>query len=144
YELFTGLEFRRVLFRSIQYLRHSLPREHDTLSTLGEELERTRAYLEILKIRMGARLAMQVEVPDELKPVAVPSMMLQTLVENAIKHGLEPKPGGGTVWIMARRLDDQVTVTVADDGCGFGNGNSAGTGIGLRNLRERLRLTYGD
>jgi len=128
----------------IQYLRHSLPREHDTLSTLGEELERTRAYLEILKIRMGARLAMQVQVPDELKPVAVPSMMLQTLVENAIKHGLEPKPGGGTVWIMARRLDDQVTVTVADDGCGFGNGNSAGTGIGLKNLRERLRLTYGD
>src|SRR5690606_1738927 len=76
--------------------------------------------------------------------VAVPSMMLQTLVENAIKHGLEPKPGGGTVWIMARRLDDQVNITVADDGCGFGNADSAGTGIGLKNLRERLRLTYGD
>ncbi len=128
----------------IQYLRHSLPREHDTLATLGEELERTRAYLEILKIRMGARLALQVEVPDALKAVTLPSMMLQTLVENAIKHGLEPKPGGGTVWIMARRLDDQVTVTVADDGCGFGNGDSAGTGIGLKNVRERLRLTYGE
>jgi Putative regulator of cell autolysis len=134
----------QMLGHLIQYLRHSLPREHDTLSSLGEELERTRAYLEILRIRMGARLALQVEVPDALKGVAVPSMMLQTLVENAIKHGLEPKPGGGTVWIMARRLDDQVNITVADDGCGFGNADSAGTGIGLKNLRERLRLTYGD
>lgn len=134
----------QMLGHLIQYLRHSLPREHDTRSTLGEELERTRAYLEILKIRMGARLELRVEVPDALKAVTLPSMMLQTLVENAIKHGLEPKPGGGTVWIMARRLDDQVTVTVADDGCGFGAGDSAGTGIGLKNLRERLRLTYSD
>lgn len=134
----------QMLGHLIQYLRHSLPREHDALSTLGEELERTRAYLEILKIRMGTRLQLQVEVPDALKRVTLPSMMLQTLVENAIKHGLEPKPGGGTVWVMARRLDDQVTVTVADDGCGFGNGDSAGTGIGLKNVRERLRLTYGE
>ncbi len=134
----------QMLGHLIQYLRHSLPREHDTLSTLGEELERTRAYLEILRIRMGARLQLQVEVPDALKQVPLPSMMLQTLVENAIKHGLEPKPGGGTVWILARRADDQVAITVADDGCGFGNGASAGTGIGLKNLRERLRLTYGD
>ncbi len=127
----------------IQYLRRSLPREHDALSTLGEELERTRAYLEILKIRMGARLELQVEVPDALKALQLPSMMLQTLVENAIKHGLEPKPGGGTVWILARRFDDHATVTVADDGQGFG-GATGGTGIGLKNLRERLRLTWGE
>ena len=125
----------------IQYLRRSLPREHDTLSTLGEELERTRAYLEILKIRMGARLELKVEVPESLKALQLPSMMLQTLVENAIKHGLEPKPGGGTVWILARRFEDHATVTVADDGQGFGSA-TAGTGIGLKNLRERLRLTY--
>ncbi len=69
-------------------------------------------------------------------------MMLQTLVENAIKHGLEPKPGGGTVWILARRLDEhQATLTVADDGQGF-NTHSHGTGIGLKNLRERLQLIY--
>ena len=125
----------------IQYLCRSLPREHDTLSTLGEELERTRAYLEILKIRMGARLELKVEVPESLKALQLPSMMLQTLVENAIKHGLEPKPGGGTVWILARRFEDHATVTVADDGQGFGSA-TAGTGIGLKNLRERLRLTY--
>src|SRR5690606_4285094 len=96
----------QMLGHLIQYLRHSLPREHDALSALSEELERTRAYLELLRIRMGARLQLQVEVPDALKQVPLPSMMLQTLVENAIKHGLEPKPGGGTVWILARRADE--------------------------------------
>jgi len=126
----------------ITYLRHSLPRTEDSPSTLGEELERARAYLEILKIRMGPRLALQVQVPEELKQVPFPTMMLQTLVENAIKHGLEPKSGGGTVWIIARRIEDAVAVTVADDGEGF-NAGSSGTGIGLRNLRERLRLAYG-
>ena len=126
----------------ITYLRHSLPRTEDSPSTLGEELERARAYLDILKIRMGTRLALQVQVADELKPVPFPTMMLQTLVENAIKHGLEPKSGGGTVWIIARRIDDSIAVTVADDGEGF-NAGSSGTGIGLKNLRERLRLAYG-
>ena len=132
----------QMLGHLIQYLRHSLPREHGSLSTLGEELERAGAYLEILKIRMGARLELKVEVPEELKALQLPSMMLQTLVENAIKHGLEPKSGGGTVWILACRIDDHATVTVADDGQGFGSA-TGGTGIGLKNLRERLQLTYG-
>ncbi len=126
----------------IVYLRHSLPRTEDRASTLGDELERARAYLDILKIRMGPRLALQVEVPDALREVPFPSMMLQTLVENAIKHGLEPKPGGGTVWILAREVDNGVAVTVADDGRGFA-AEGGGTGIGLRNVRERLRLAYG-
>ena len=126
----------------IQYLRHSLPRTEDAPSTLGEELERARAYLDILAIRMGPRLALQVDVPDELRRLVFPPMMLQTLVENAIKHGLEPKPGGGTVWILARAIDNAAAVTVADDGRGFSL-ETAGTGIGLRNVRERLRLGYG-
>ncbi|KUF34701.1 sensor histidine kinase [Xanthomonas phaseoli] len=125
----------------IQYLRSSLPSADGAIATLGEELERTQAYLEILRIRMGTRLALQVEVPYELRALPLPSMMLQTLVENAIKHGLEAKPGGGTVWILARRHDDHVTLTVADDGQGF-NTHSHGTGIGLKNLRERLQLIY--
>jgi signal transduction histidine kinase len=127
----------------ITYLRHSLPRSDDALSTLGEELERARAYLEILKIRMGPRLSVQVEVPSALGAVPLPPMMLQTLVENAIKHGLEPLTGGGTVWILARQADGNAAITVADDGRGFG-GDSSGTGIGLRNVRERLRLAYGE
>ncbi|MDQ6646434.1 MAG: histidine kinase [Pseudomonadota bacterium] len=126
----------------IQYLRHSLPRTDDALSTLGEELERSRAYLEILKIRMGSRLTLQIDVPDALVSTALPPMMLQTLVENAIKHGLEPRPGDGTVWIFARLEDARVAITVADDGRGFG-GEASGSGIGLKNVRERLRLIYG-
>ncbi|PZP61560.1 histidine kinase [Pseudoxanthomonas sp. X-1] len=133
----------QMLGHLIQYLRRSLPREENAMSPLGEELERTRAYLEILKIRMGPRLDPRIEVPDALKGVPLPSMMLQTLVENAIKHGLEPKPGGGTLWIMARSVDDGIAVTVADDGLGLGGAHNGGTGIGLTNLRERLRLIYG-
>ena len=126
----------------ILYLRHSLPRTEDEPSTLGEELERARAYLEILKIRMGSRLNLQIEVPESLKSIAFPTMMLQTLVENAIKHGLEPKSGGGTVWILARTTEAGVAVTVADDGRGF-SAEGGGTGIGLKNVRERLKLAYG-
>ncbi|WP_028838697.1 sensor histidine kinase [Thermomonas fusca] len=125
----------------IQYLRRSLPDARDDMSTLGVELERALAYLEILKIRMGDRLAVQVDVPQALRATTLPAMMLQTLVENAIKHGLEPRTGGGTVWIRARPDDGGVAVTVADDGEGF-NSKTSGTGIGLKNVRERLRLRY--
>jgi hypothetical protein len=128
----------------ILYLRNSLPRSEDAPSTLGEEVARTRAYLDILKIRMGERLQVNIEVPQALMATPFPTMMLQTLVENAINHGLEPKSGGGTIWISAR-IDptsaNLITVTVADDGNGFGSGTS-GTGIGLKNVRERLKLAY--
>ena len=133
----------QMLGNLITYLRTSLPRTEGALSTLGEEVERTRAYLEILRIRMGERLRTQIQVPDALKGVRLPAMMLQTLVENAIKHGLEPVTGGGTVWVIAREHEGKVSVTVADDGRGFSAG-TAGTGIGLRNVRERLRLAYGE
>ncbi|MBP6533519.1 MAG: histidine kinase [Arenimonas sp.] len=128
----------------ILYLRHSLPRDADAPSTLGEEITRTRAYLDILKIRMDERLQVSIELPAELGGVPFPSMMLQTLAENAINHGLEPKTGGGRIWITARKdIDgDSITVTVADDGIGFG-GDTSGTGIGLKNIRERLKLAYG-
>ena len=127
----------------IVYLRHSLPSADDSLSTVGAELERSRAYLEILKIRMGNRLATQLEVPASLESVPLPPMMMQTLVENAIKHGLEPQAGGGNVWIFAREAGDKVSVIVADDGRGFSE-DGGGTGVGLRNVRERLRLIYGE
>jgi signal transduction histidine kinase len=132
----------RMLGNLISYLRHSLPRTEASLSTLGDEVERARAYLEIMKIRMGERLALQVQVPDALKTVPLPPMMLQTLAENAIKHGLEPLAEGGNVWISARVAGDKASVTVADDGRGFSE-DGGGTGIGLRNVRERLRLAYG-
>jgi hypothetical protein len=127
----------------IAYLRKSLPRTEESISTLGEEVERARAYLEILRIRMGERLKVQIQVPDALKRVPMPPMMLQTLVENAVKHGLEPELAGGTVWIIAREVDGKVVVTVADDGRGF-SAEGGGTAIGLNNVRERLRLAYGE
>ena len=132
----------QMLGNLIMYLRHSLPRTEDALSCIGTELERVQAYLDILQIRMGHRLALHLDVPAALRGVLFPTMMLQTLVENAIKHGLEPKPGGGSVWILARQHEDTVAVTVADDGRGF-SAEGGGTGIGLRNVRERLRLAYG-
>jgi hypothetical protein len=133
----------QMLGHLIVYLRHSLPSTDDSLSTLGVELERARAYLEILKIRMGDRLTLQIQVPDALKNVPLPPMMLQTLAENAIKHGLEPIPRGGNIWIFARDGGDKVSVIVADDGRGFSE-DGGGTGVGLKNVRERLRLIYGD
>ena len=132
----------------ILYLRHAVPTGETSVSSIGAELERTRAYLDIMTIRMGARLTLQIDVPALLLPVPLPTMMLQTLVENAIKHGLEPKPGGGTIWITARKVGsgsggaETVTITVADDGRGFSL-DGAGTGIGLRNVRARLQLIYG-
>lgn len=132
----------QMLGHLIQFLRNSLPDADDAMSQLGTELERALAYLEILKIRMGDRLSVQVDIPDNLRVTPLPPMMLQTLVENAIKHGLEPRTGGGTIWIRARRSEDGiVAITVADDGEGLNTKNS-GTGIGLKNVRERLRLMF--
>lgn len=133
----------QMLGHLIVYLRDSLPSADDALSTVGKELERSRAYLEILKIRMGDRLTLQLQVPASLEPVPLPPMMMQTLVENAIKHGLEPLAAGGNVWIFAREAGDKVSVIVADDGRGFSE-DGGGTGVGLRNVRERLRLIYGE
>lgn len=127
----------------ISYLRHSLPKADEQMSNLGTEMERTRAYLDILKVRMGNRLTFSIDMPDAAQGMAMPAMMLQTLAENAIKHGLEPKTGGGTVWIRAQLESGALEVTVADDGRGLSTEGS-GTGIGLKNVRERLRLIYGD
>jgi sensor histidine kinase YesM len=115
---------------------------------LGRELAVIRPYLEILKVRMEERLATEVDVPDGLLSAEFPTMMVQTLVENAIKHGLEPKPEGGRLSVKAEVVHGKLQVTVADTGLGFGravsSGNTAGTGVGLANIRERLLLLYGN
>ena len=110
---------------------------------LGRELEVIRPYLEILKVRMEERLTTDVRVSEGLLSAEFPPMMLQGLVENAIKHGLEPKADGGTLTVSAEIVHGKLAVTVADTGLGFGKAATAGTGIGLNNIRERLQLLYG-
>jgi sensor histidine kinase YesM len=110
---------------------------------LGRELAVIRPYLEILKVRMEERLTTEIAVPEGLVSAEFPAMMVQTLVENAIKHGLEPKPEGGHLRVAAEILHGKLAVTVADTGLGFGRAATAGTGVGLANIRERLQLLYG-
>ena len=112
--------------------------------TLAEQLRWLRAYLEILQLRMGRRLDWRIDVPAELLPLVVPPMVLQPVVENAIKHGLEPKIEGGRLEISARRDGDGVRLTVRDSGLGFKATQPAGTdSLGLANLRARLAAWYG-
>lgn len=131
----------------IALLRASMPslREANAQGTrdLGQELAVIRPYLEILKVRMEDRLQTEINVPEGLHSAAFPPMMLQSLVENAIKHGLEPKPEGGLLSVRAEVLHGKLAVTVADTGLGFGKAPTAGTGTGLNNIRERLQLLYG-
>jgi sensor histidine kinase YesM len=123
------------------YLRTALPQLRDVRSTLARELELARAYLSVLKVRMGDRLNVVIDVPADLREATVPPMMLLTLVENAIKHGLGPLPQGGTITIRAGRSAERIRVSVIDDGVGFPRG--FGAGIGLSNTRARLAALYG-
>ncbi len=138
----------------IALLRASLPSLREsagggsapTARDLGRELAVIRPYLEILQMRMEERLQTTLDVPDGLLSAEFPPLMLQTLVENAIKHGLEPKAEGGTLAVKAEVVHGKLTLTVADSGLGFGNAGGAGAaggGVGLANIRERLLLLYG-
>jgi signal transduction histidine kinase len=133
----------------IALLRASMPTMREasgqggSLRDLAHELQVIRPYLEILKVRMEERLATHIDVPDGLLSAEFPPMMIQTLVENAIQHGLEPKADGGSLSIKADIVDGKLRVTVADTGRGFGQSATGGTGVGLANIRERLQLIYG-
>jgi hypothetical protein len=130
----------------IALLRASMPtmrENHPSAHNLGREMAVIRPYLEILKVRMEDRLQTEIDVPEGLLSADFPSMMIQSLVENAIKHGLEPKPEGGKLTVRAEIVHGKLAVTVADTGLGFGKAATAGTGVGLNNIRERLQLLYG-
>ena len=132
---------QRLLTHLIDYLRSTGSSASPSGSTLEAEVGVIRAYLGVVEIRMSGRIAVSIDVPDELLPCAIPSLAVATLVENAVKHGLSPKPEGGTVRVSARRNGDSLEVSVADDGVGFvGPG---GAGIGLANVRARLRTLHG-
>jgi hypothetical protein len=126
----------------INYLRNALPKMRESVSTVGQEVELVRAYLNILQMRMGKRLAFTIDVPPDLMEAPFPPLMLPSLVENAIKHGLEPQREGGEVVISAALADGKIVMKVADTGRGFAD--TPGTGVGLTNIRERLAALYGD
>jgi len=111
-------------------------------STLSHEVQLAQAYLRVLKVRMGERLKVVIDVPAELREAAFPPMMLLTLVENAIKHGLGSLPEGGTIRVQATLAAGRLYVSVIDDGIGFPKG--FGTGVGLANTRARLSALYGE
>jgi sensor histidine kinase YesM len=126
----------------IHYLRTSLSKTRQENTTIGQEMEMIRAYLNIFKVRMEDRLKYTIDIPDRINHLRFPPMLIQPLVENAIKHGLEPKIEGGEIFISGEEKGDILRLEITDTGLGLhGNGNS---GFGLSNIKERLHSLFGD
>ena len=133
---------KSMLLDLTKYLRTSLSRTLPKKTTLDQEIEMIQAYLNIQKIRMDERLNFIIDVPENLRQLSFPPMLLQPLVENAIKHGLEPKVEGGKILISAAEENSLMRIEVADTGMGFSDLNKSG--VGIANVRERLALLYGE
>jgi sensor histidine kinase YesM len=126
----------------IRFLRASLAATRGVSTTLGAEAELIAAYLDVLQVRMGARLRYAIEVPPELRGWQLAPMLLQPVVENAIRHGIEPKVEGGAIVFRARREGEDMLLEVRDSGVGFADITRGG--VGLSNLRDRLRGLHGE
>lgn len=139
-------ETARVLIVKLSGLLRRLLRAQEHFVTMREELEAIDEYLDIEHIRFGPRLRIEKQVDPGCYEVVMPSMLLQPIIENSIKHGIEPKLGEGTITIRTARRDGHVIIDVIDNGVGVGPGQAQhvkGSGIGLRNVNERLRVIYG-
>jgi signal transduction histidine kinase len=135
---------KRMVARLIDYLRYAAQAGGTGEATVGRQIELLQAYLDLMALRTNARLSYRVEMAPDVAALPLPPMLLQPLVENAIKHGLEPKVAGGQVCVGARREDSLLVLTVADNGLGFRTTRGDGTGgLGLANLRARLESLYG-
>ena len=133
----------RMVARLKKYLQAALPQIRRGIPTLASEIELVRAYLEILRIRMGSRLEFTIDAPRASLSVPFPAMVLITLVENSIKHGLNPMPHGGCIDIRVFDSTVAIAVEVRDNGVGFQVGaGTSGSGIGLANIRSRLAALY--
>ncbi|TFW02301.1 sensor histidine kinase [Oxalobacteraceae bacterium OM1] len=132
---------RHMLDQLIHYLRATLVSSRSQTATLAHEFSLMEAYLGLMSVRMGSRLSFTFDLPDILRETRVPPMLLQPLVENAIKHGLEPKIEGGTIEVRAHVEGATLHVDVCDDGVGIDP--HADEGVGFSNIRERLQLLYG-
>lgn len=134
---------RKMLEHLVAYLRASLPSFRNQMSELGQELELVRNYLALIAMRFGARFQFQVEASGNSGDWRMPPMMLISLVENAVKHGVERKSGPVEIRVRAECTPQQIVLTVTDTGAGL-QPNANGNGVGLRNIRERLQRLYGD
>ncbi|MBV1775745.1 histidine kinase [Burkholderiaceae bacterium DAT-1] len=123
------------------YLRASIPQLREQETTLGREIRLTSSYLAIIQMRMGDRMRYAFDVPEQLLNTSMPPMMLLSLVENAVKHGIEPSELGGEIMIQAKLDGRQLVIEVRDTGCGLSP--TPGQGVGLMNIRERLDALYG-
>jgi signal transduction histidine kinase len=128
------------------FLRHTLDQDPMKKVTLKQELDALELYLGIEKLRFGPRLRIQREVGDDALGALVPSLLLQPLIENALKHAIAPSELGGTLHVGGRVIGGRLLLHVADDGPGIGDNGmlGSGRGVGLRNTRERLQVLYGD
>jgi hypothetical protein len=133
----------QMLEHLIAYLHSALPDMRSQTSTLGREFDLAGHYLALMAIRFGERLQYRLDCPAALTGMPVPPLLLMTLVENAVKHGVERKPGPIAVTLTASLNGDAVRIVVGDDGAGPGSA-VLGSGIGLRNLRQRLAALYGE
>jgi signal transduction histidine kinase len=133
----------RMLASFIDYLRRMATMLERSEVPLGEEIDLMRAYLEVVEMRMGGRLQVAIDVPPALRDARVPPLALATLVENAVKHGISRAQDGGQIVILARKIADQLVLSVTDTGAGISPGSSGGTGIGLSNVCSRLSTLYG-
>jgi len=135
---------KHMIERLIDYLRRAAVVAGDSDATLGRQIELLRAYLDLIVLRMGSRLSYKIDVPPELAVLPLPPMLLQPVVENAIKHGLEPKIAGGEISVTARMEGNRLLLAVTDNGLGIRPTRAAGsTGLGLANLRARLSTMHG-
>ncbi len=148
------IQAQAMIDQIIAYLRSSLAASRVEATTLHAEFDQLRAYLEIMSLRMGPRLSYELDLPDALRGQAIPSMLLQPLVENALKHGLEPQPGPGRITVEARRMDAILEVRISDSGAGLASlitnakvnctiPISKSGSYGLLHVRERLKAVYG-
>jgi LytS/YehU family sensor histidine kinase len=134
----------RLLGHLLAYLRAALPQLRTARTTLGQEIDLVTAYLSILRMRMGERLAFTIDVPDALRALPFPPVLLISIVENAVTHGLEPLAEGGTIRIEAQKDEERLIVAVVDTGRGLaGVTPHPGQGVGLANVRERLAALFG-
>jgi LytS/YehU family sensor histidine kinase len=131
-----------VLGSLIAYLKAAVPQLDETASTVGREVDLARAYLELMQMRMPDRLRFALDVDPSVLASRCPPTTLLTLVENAVRHGIDPAEDGGAIDVSVRRSADDVLIRVEDSGVGPG-GSDAGLGTGLDSLRERLALAFG-